>query len=134
MAFPPHDEREGDQPAPQTDEGLRSRIQEFIPDIVKRTFLAGLGAVFTTEEGCPAPGIWHPELSSCQPLELGCVPSGRPLNRWLVPVFAAVTGLAAVRAVAAGPALVVLGAGVGAWVLLGVRRLAAESLERIAGS
>ncbi|HEY3351995.1 MAG TPA: hypothetical protein VGQ83_01980 [Polyangia bacterium] len=48
---PPHDERDADQPPPPNDEGLRSRIQEFIPDVVKRTFLAGLGAVFTTEEG-----------------------------------------------------------------------------------
>jgi hypothetical protein len=47
---PSHDERDGAEP-PAGDEGLRSRLQEFIPDIVKRTFLAGVGAVFTTEEG-----------------------------------------------------------------------------------
>ena len=29
----------------------RGRLEQFIPDIVKRTFYAGLGAVFTTEEG-----------------------------------------------------------------------------------
>jgi hypothetical protein len=29
----------------------RGRLDGFIPDIVKRTFYAGLGAVFTTEEG-----------------------------------------------------------------------------------
>jgi len=29
----------------------RGRLEGFIPDIVKRTFYAGLGAVFTTEEG-----------------------------------------------------------------------------------
>jgi hypothetical protein len=46
-----HDERDAGQAPPPSDEGLRSRIQEYIPDIVKRTFLAGLGAVFTTEEG-----------------------------------------------------------------------------------
>jgi len=47
------------------------------------------------------------------------------LNRWLVPSFAAVTGFACVRAAADGPALAVLATGVGAWALLGVRRLAA---------
>jgi hypothetical protein len=36
------DDRKGDD--------KRGRL-EFIPDIVKRTFYAGLGAVFTTEEG-----------------------------------------------------------------------------------
>ena len=29
----------------------RGRLEGYIPDIVKRTFYAGLGAVFTTEEG-----------------------------------------------------------------------------------
>jgi hypothetical protein len=29
----------------------RGRLEQFIPDIVRRTFYAGLGAVFTTEEG-----------------------------------------------------------------------------------
>ena len=32
-------------------EDRRGRLEGFIPDIVKRTFYAGLGAVFTTEEG-----------------------------------------------------------------------------------
>src|SRR5436309_14341897 len=41
------DEPAGDGP-PQ--EKQRGRM-DFIPDIVKRTFYAGLGAVFTTEEG-----------------------------------------------------------------------------------
>jgi hypothetical protein len=45
-----HDERDPER-ASQSEEGLRSRLQEFIPEVVKRTFLAGLGAVFTTEEG-----------------------------------------------------------------------------------
>jgi len=33
------------------DEGLRQRLEGLIPEIVRRTFYAGLGAVFTTEEG-----------------------------------------------------------------------------------
>jgi hypothetical protein len=32
-------------------EEKRGRLEGFIPDIVRRTFYAGLGAVFTTEEG-----------------------------------------------------------------------------------
>ena len=30
---------------------VRQRLEAFIPDLVKRTFAAGMGAVFTTEEG-----------------------------------------------------------------------------------
>ena len=33
------------------DEALRQRLEGLIPEVVKRTFYAGLGAVFTTEEG-----------------------------------------------------------------------------------
>lgn len=33
------------------DRGVRQRLEAFIPDLVKKTFYAGLGAVFTTEEG-----------------------------------------------------------------------------------
>jgi len=33
------------------DEQKKGRLENFIPDIVRRTFYAGLGAVFTTEEG-----------------------------------------------------------------------------------
>jgi hypothetical protein len=40
-----HEAHEG-EPSKQ-----RGRLEGFIPDIVKRTFYAGLGAVFTTEEG-----------------------------------------------------------------------------------
>jgi hypothetical protein len=58
---PPDDDDAGDDPpdigahadAPRDDrkgDDKRGRL-EFIPDIVKRTFYAGLGAVFTTEEG-----------------------------------------------------------------------------------
>jgi hypothetical protein len=60
-AAPPDDDDAGDDPpdisahadAPRDDrkgDDKRGRL-EFIPDIVKRTFYAGLGAVFTTEEG-----------------------------------------------------------------------------------
>jgi hypothetical protein len=41
-----HEAHEGEPSAKQ-----RGRLEGFIPDIVKRTFYAGLGAVFTTEEG-----------------------------------------------------------------------------------
>ena len=42
----PHDPRDEGEPRDK-----RGRLEGFIPDIVKRTFYAGLGAVFTTEEG-----------------------------------------------------------------------------------
>jgi hypothetical protein len=51
---PPPDEPElpPDEAAPaEEEERRRGRFDQFIPDIVKRTFYAGLGAVFTTEEG-----------------------------------------------------------------------------------
>src|SRR5260370_42451453 len=37
--------------APEEEAGARRRLEQFIPEIVRRTFYAGLGAVFTTEEG-----------------------------------------------------------------------------------
>src|SRR5260370_26869978 len=37
--------------APEEEAGARGRLEQFIPEIVRRTFYAGLGAVFTTEEG-----------------------------------------------------------------------------------
>jgi hypothetical protein len=40
------DERERED-----ERGLRKRLEGLVPDLVKRTFYAGLGAVFTTEEG-----------------------------------------------------------------------------------
>ena len=33
------------------DEKLRQRLEGLVPEIIRRTFYAGLGAVFTTEEG-----------------------------------------------------------------------------------
>jgi hypothetical protein len=59
----PADARASDEDAPPPENGAahdahegeprdkRGRLEGFIPDIVKRTFYAGLGAVFTTEEG-----------------------------------------------------------------------------------
>ena len=35
----------------QDDARLRGRIEHFVPELLKRTLYAGLGAVFTTEEG-----------------------------------------------------------------------------------
>jgi hypothetical protein len=36
---------------PKLDETLRQRLEGLVPEVIKRTFYAGLGAVFTTEEG-----------------------------------------------------------------------------------
>lgn len=44
----PDPERESDRDLP---EGLRQKLEALIPEIVKRTFNAGMGAVFSTEEG-----------------------------------------------------------------------------------
>jgi hypothetical protein len=41
------DERDKDK----AEKRLRGRLEGLVPDLVKRTFYAGLGAVFTTEEG-----------------------------------------------------------------------------------
>jgi hypothetical protein len=42
-----------DQPDDDKDlpDGMRARLEALIPEIVKRTFSAGMGAVFSTEEG-----------------------------------------------------------------------------------
>jgi hypothetical protein len=48
--MPTNDDRDPDRLAPEQD-GIRERIREYVPDIVKRTLLGGLGAVFATEEG-----------------------------------------------------------------------------------
>jgi hypothetical protein len=47
-AEPPQTDEPRDEAPPQE---RRGRLENFIPDIVRRTFYAGLGAVFTTEEG-----------------------------------------------------------------------------------
>ncbi|HZS38835.1 MAG TPA: hypothetical protein VFF06_18510 [Polyangia bacterium] len=40
-----------DDAPPRDEPGRKGRLEQLIPDIVRRTFYAGLGAVFTTEEG-----------------------------------------------------------------------------------
>ena len=45
---PPKDD---DKDEPVDEQRTRGRLEQLIPDIVRRTFYAGLGAVFTTEEG-----------------------------------------------------------------------------------
>jgi hypothetical protein len=45
MGMPTEDDVERDE------KSVRRRLERVVPDLVKRTFYAGLGAVFTTEEG-----------------------------------------------------------------------------------
>src|SRR5262245_61522969 len=45
------EEREQDQCGDSLTETLRQRLEQLVPDLVKKTFAAGLGAVFQTEEG-----------------------------------------------------------------------------------
>lgn len=45
-------DKEGERDKADRDErGLRDRLEGLVPDIVRKTFYAGLGALFTTEEG-----------------------------------------------------------------------------------
>ena len=46
---PPPVDKEAE--APPDEQRAKGRLEQLIPDIVRRTFYAGLGAVFTTEEG-----------------------------------------------------------------------------------
>lgn len=48
MKEPPLEERFESQ---KLDEGLRQRLEGLVPEVVRRMFYTGLGAVFTTEEG-----------------------------------------------------------------------------------
>lgn len=53
---PLNEERDAEAPGgedrlPRNDERLRQRIDRLVPEVIRRTFYAGLGAVFTTEEG-----------------------------------------------------------------------------------
>jgi hypothetical protein len=46
--------RHGTVPPPQEDkltESIRQRLEHLVPELVKKTFAAGLGAVYSTEEG-----------------------------------------------------------------------------------
>lgn len=49
-APPPIADADDDDTAPLPD-SVRQRLEAFVPELVKRAFTAGLGAVFTTEEG-----------------------------------------------------------------------------------
>ena len=44
-------EQEEQDELSRDDDGFRQRIDRLVPEILRRTFYAGLGAVFTTEEG-----------------------------------------------------------------------------------
>lgn len=48
---PPGEDEPAAGNAGDDDAGLRRRLEQFIPDIVRRTILGGISAVFTTEEG-----------------------------------------------------------------------------------
>ncbi len=48
---PQESDREGEEGYDKDDSGVRGRLEQLLPDIVKRTFYAGVGAVFSTEEG-----------------------------------------------------------------------------------
>jgi hypothetical protein len=47
---PPTRERE-DRDGDRLTETIRQKLEQLVPDLVKKTFAAGMGAVFTTEEG-----------------------------------------------------------------------------------
>jgi len=49
MKDPASEEKLGEPP--RIDESLRQRLEGLVPEMVRRLFYAGLGAVFTTEEG-----------------------------------------------------------------------------------
>jgi hypothetical protein len=40
-----------DDPPDRLTETIRQKLEQLVPDLVKKTFAAGMGAVFTTEEG-----------------------------------------------------------------------------------
>ena len=44
-------ERSDDRDPDRLTETIRQRLEQLVPDLVKKTFAAGMGAVFTTEEG-----------------------------------------------------------------------------------
>ncbi len=46
---PPSDDPGADEERDEA--GVRARLEQLLPDIIKRTFYAGVGAVFSTEEG-----------------------------------------------------------------------------------
>jgi hypothetical protein len=48
---PPPDLRERDPREDKLNETIRQRLEHLVPELVKKTFAAGMGAVFSTEEG-----------------------------------------------------------------------------------
>jgi hypothetical protein len=48
--MPIEDDRESDEKE-KVERSVRQRLEGLVPDLVKRTLAAGIGAVFTTEEG-----------------------------------------------------------------------------------
>src|SRR5688572_17091249 len=44
-------EREREHEPDRLTETIRQKLEQLVPDLVKKTFAAGMGAVFTTEEG-----------------------------------------------------------------------------------
>jgi hypothetical protein len=48
---PPPPASEGEPSEAPGERGLRERLEGLVPEIVRKTFYAGLGAVFSTEEG-----------------------------------------------------------------------------------
>ena len=47
----PPREREREEVPDRLAETIRQKLEQLVPDLVKKTFAAGMGAVFTTEEG-----------------------------------------------------------------------------------
>jgi hypothetical protein len=47
----PPREREREEVPDRLTETIRQKLEQLVPDLVKKTFAAGMGAVFTTEEG-----------------------------------------------------------------------------------
>ncbi|MDQ3335051.1 MAG: hypothetical protein M4D80_07810 [Myxococcota bacterium] len=48
---PPPPRSERDEVPDRIAETIRQKLEQLVPDLVKKTFAAGMGAVFTTEEG-----------------------------------------------------------------------------------
>jgi hypothetical protein len=48
---PQRGEREREEVPDRLAETIRQKLEQLVPDLVKKTFAAGMGAVFTTEEG-----------------------------------------------------------------------------------
>jgi hypothetical protein len=51
IPLPPDGAVRGDDDVASLPDAVRQKLEAFVPELVKRAFTAGLGAVFTTEEG-----------------------------------------------------------------------------------